>query len=100
MANVFGLIKIVIYLYNFRKKKYFCIFNQKLNEENTHMSKQDKAALRYLNTQCITNYTQKMRIIGTLKHDVPNLRLDNCKFITAGLRMYYNNELNDEQSIR
>ena len=61
------------------------------------MSKQDKAALRYLNTQCITNYTQKMRIIGTLKHDVPNLRLDNCKFITAGLRMYYNNELNDEQ---
>ena len=64
------------------------------------MSKQDKAALRYLNTQCITNYTQKMRIIGTLKHDVPNLRLDNCKFITAGLRMYYNNELNDEQSIR
>ena len=64
------------------------------------MSKQDKAALRYLNTQCITNYTQKMRIIGTLKHDVPNLRLDNCKFITAGLRMYYSGELNDEQSIR
>ena len=64
------------------------------------MSKQDKAALRYLNTQCITNYTQKMRIIGTLKHDVPNLRLDNSKFITAGLRMYYSGELSDEQSIR
>ena len=64
------------------------------------MSKQDKEALRYLNTQGITNYTQKMRIIGTLKHDVPNLRLDNCKFITAGLRMYYSGELYNEQSIR
>ena len=57
------------------------------------MSKQDKAALRYLNAQGITNYAQKMHIIGTLKHDVPNLRLDNCKFVTAGLRMYYNDDL-------
>ena len=64
------------------------------------MSKQDKSALRYLNTKGITNYNEKMRIIGTLKHDVPNLRLDNGKFVTAGLRMYYNGELNDEQSIR
>ena len=64
------------------------------------MSKQDKSALRYLNTQGITNYTQKMRIIGTLKHEVPNLRLDKGKFVTAGLRMYFNHELSDEQSIR
>ena len=64
------------------------------------MSKQDKAALRYLNAQGITNYAQKMHIIGTLKHDVPNLRLDKGKFVTAGLRMYYSGELNDEQSIR
>ena len=64
------------------------------------MSKQDKAALRYLNTKGITNYTQKMYIIGTLKHDVPNLRLNKCKFVTAGLRMYYSGELYDEQSIR
>ena len=64
------------------------------------MSKQDKSALRYLNTKGITNYREKMSIIGTLKHDVPNLRLDKGKFITAGLRMYYSGELNDEQSIR
>ena len=64
------------------------------------MSKQDKAALRYLNTKGITNYTQKMCIIGTLKHDVPNLRINKGKFVTAGLRMYYSGELNDEQSIR
>ena len=63
------------------------------------MSKQDKAALRYLNAQGITNYAQKMHIIGTLKHDVPNLRLDNCKFVTAGLRMYYNDDLSNYQSI-
>ena len=64
------------------------------------MSKQDKLALRYLNIQGITNYNEKMRIIGTLKHDVPNLRLDKGKFVTAGLRMYFNHELCDEQSIR
>ena len=64
------------------------------------MSKQDKTALRYLNTKGITNYREKMSIIGTLKHDVPNLRLDKGKFVTAGLRMYYSGELNDEQSIR
>ena len=64
------------------------------------MSKQDKSALRYLNTKGITNYNEKMRIIGTLKHDVPNLRLSKGKFVTAGLRMYYSGELNDEQSMR
>ena len=64
------------------------------------MSKQDKSALRYLNTKGITNYREKMRIIGTLKHDVPNLRLSKGKFVTAGLRMYFNHDLSDEQSIR
>ena len=63
------------------------------------MSKQDKAALRYLETKGVMNYNDKMRMIGSLKHDVPNLRLDNCKFVTAGLRMYYNDELSNYQSI-
>ena len=63
------------------------------------MSKQDKVALRYLETKGVINYNDKMRIIGTLKHDVYNLRLDKGKFVTAGLRMYYNNELSNYQCI-
>lgn len=59
------------------------------------MSKQDKAALRYLETKGVTNYNDKMHMIGSLKHDVPNLRLDKGKFVTAGLRMYYELTLNN-----
>ena len=83
-----------------RRSELIHIITESIKRKLLNESASDKSALRYLNTQGITNYNEKMRIIGTLKHDVPNLRLDKGKFVTAGLRMYYNNELNDEQSIR
>ena len=83
-----------------RRSELIHIISESIKCQLLNESASDKAALKYLETQGITDYNEKMYIIGTLKHDVPNLRLDKGKFITAGLRMYYNNELNDEQSIR
>ena len=64
------------------------------------MSKQDKEALRFLNTKGFNDYNSKMLIIGRLKHDIPNLRLNKAKFVKAALRLYYNNELNEIENIR
>ena len=83
-----------------RRSELIHIISESIKCQLLNESASDKATLKYLETQGITDYNEKMRIIGTLKHDVPNLRLDKGKFVTAGLRMYYNNELNDEQSIR
>lgn len=41
-----------------------------------------------------------MELIGRIKHDIPNIRLDNNKFLLGCIRMYINGDLRDEQSIR
>jgi len=40
-----------------------------------------------------------MKIIGHLKHDVPNIRECHGKFVLGGLRCYYNHELSDNNDI-
>ena len=59
----------------------------------------DKLALRFLKERGVTDYNEQMRIIGSVKHDIPNLRLDNSKFVLGALRLYYDNQLSDAQSI-
>ena len=62
-------------------------------------SRADKLALRFLKERGVTDYNEQMRIIGSIKHDIPNLRLDNSKFVLGALRLYYDNQLSDAQSI-
>ena len=62
-------------------------------------SRADKLALRFLKERGVTDYNEQMRIIGSIKHDIPNLRLDNSKFVLGALRLYYDNQLYDAQSI-
>lgn len=76
------------------------IISESIKRQLLNESSQDKAALRYLKSRGITDYNVQMQYIGSLKHDVPNLRLDNGKFVTAGLRFYLDNELRDSNSIR
>lgn len=62
-------------------------------------SAQDKAAIRFLKSKGVDDYEEQKRVLGTLKHDIPNLRLDKGKFVVAALRMYYDGELRDGHSI-
>ena len=62
-------------------------------------SRADKLALRFLKERGVTDYNEQMKIIGSIKHDIPNLRLDNSKFVLGALRLYYDNQLSDAQSI-
>ena len=63
-------------------------------------SAKDKRVLTYLKSRGYTDYNQNMQIIGSLKHDIPNIRLDDGKFVLAACRMYLDGQLRDEQSIR
>ena len=63
-------------------------------------SAKDKRVLTYLKSRGYTDYNQNMQIIGSLKHDIPNIRLDDGKFVLAACRMYLDGQLHDEQSIR
>ena len=54
--------------------------------------------MKYLNDRGITDYDEQMKYVGELKHDVPNLRLDNGKFMVGALRMYFEGELSKEDS--
>ena len=62
-------------------------------------SSQDKAALKYLKDRGITDYDEQMKYIGSLKNDIPNLRLDKGKFMVGGLRLYFNGELSNYDNI-
>ncbi len=62
-------------------------------------SSQDKAALTYLMSRGITDYNEQMRYIGSLKQAVPNLRIDKCKFMVGGLRLYFEGDLSNYDNI-
>jgi hypothetical protein len=63
-------------------------------------SAQDKRVQNFLKQHGYSDYNKRMEIIGALKHDIPNIRLDNNKFLLGCLRMFLDGELRDEQSIR
>lgn len=62
-------------------------------------TKNMKAAKHYLyqNRNCDENVA--MRIIGNIKHDIPNSRLGKCKFMLAMVRMFCNGEFSDGQTM-
>ena len=41
----------------------------------------DKRVLDFLKSKGYEDYNERMQIIGCLKHDIPNLRLDGNKFL-------------------
>ena len=73
--------------------------NMYVTEEILLESRADKLALRFLKERGVTDYNEQMKIIGSIKHDIPNLRLDNGKFVLGALRLYYDRQLSDAQSI-
>ena len=60
----------------------------------------DKRVLDYLKSRGYSDYDERMKIIGGIKHDIPNIRLDSSKFLLGICRMYLDGQLRDEQSIR
>ena len=62
-----------------------------LNEnEGTNLKK----ARRYLELQGYTNPEQRQEILNTIRNNIPNVRLADCKFILGVTRMYIDGELN------
>ena len=60
----------------------------------------DKRVLDYLKSKGYSDYDERMKIIGGIKHDIPNIRLDSSKFLLGICRMFLDGRLRDEQSIR
>ena len=56
-------------------------------------------ARRYLELNGYTNPNKRQQILDSIRTDIPNARLQQCKFILGIVRMYVNGELNDGQSI-
>lgn len=75
-------------------------YNKKFNKRLITESGQDKRVQNYLKQNGYSDYNQRMELIGSIKHDIPNLRLDNNKFLLGCLRMYIDGELGNEQSVR
>jgi len=69
-------------------------FYNMLNE-----SRADKLAIRFLKSKGVTDYDQQMKIIGSLKHDVPNIREEHGKFVLGGLRCYYDGQLSNADDV-
>ena len=63
-------------------------------------SAQDKRVQNFLKNKGYSDYNERMEIIGKTKHDIPNIRLDNGKFLLGCLRMFFDGQLRDEASIR
>jgi len=62
-------------------------------------AKNDKLAINFLKQKGIKDYDRQMEIIGTLKHDVPNIRNGKGKFILGALRCYFDNQLSNTSDI-
>jgi hypothetical protein len=62
-------------------------------------SAKDKRVQKYLKDNGYDNYDERMRIIGSIQHDIPNARLDKGKFLLGLCRMYCDGELRNEQCV-
>lgn len=69
-------------------------FNVLLENEGTNM----KRARRYLEAQGY-DPEQRQKILDSIRTDIPNSRLQQCKFLLGVTRMYIEGELNDGRSI-
>ena len=68
-------------------------YKQIINEgvETKNMS----AAKHYLYDKMGYDEQQAMKVIGSIKHDIPNSRLGKCKFMLGVVRMCCNGEINN-----
>ena len=87
-----------------RRPKKVCAKSRRINESMILSllteSAQDKRVQKFLKSKGYSDYNKRMEIIGSAKHDIPNIRLDNDKFLLGCLRMFLDGQLRDEESIR
>ena len=63
-------------------------------------SKQSKNISKARKTvETLSPGSNSQQIIDAIRHDIPNARLNNCKYLAGVTRMYLNNELNDYETI-
>ena len=65
------------------------------NAKNNNM----KPARRYLEEKLGWNNEQIMDFFGKMKHDIPNVRMSNCKYFLGVTRMIMEKQLTDGESI-
>ena len=65
------------------------------NEKNNNM----KPARKYLEEKLGWNNEQIMDFFGKMKHDIPNVRMSNCKYFLGVTRMIMEKQLTDGESI-
>ena len=63
-------------------------------------SKQSKNISKARKTvEALSPGSNPQQIIDAVRHDIPNARLNDCKYLAGVTRMYLNNELNDYETI-
>ncbi len=55
---------------------------------------------KFLRSRGVVEYSEQMIYMGSLKRDVPNLRLNNDRFMVAALRMLFDGELSNDEDKR
>ena len=64
------------------------------------MSKESKNISKARKTvETLRPGSNPQQIIDAIRHDIPNSRLNDCKYLAGVTRMYLNNELNDYETI-
>ena len=64
------------------------------------MSKESKNISKARKTvEALRPGSNPQQIIDVIRHDIPNSRLNDCKYLAGVTRMYLNNELNDYETI-
>ena len=59
-------------------------------------SKQSKNISKARKTvEALSPGSNPQQIIDAVRHDIPNARLNDCKYLAGVTRLYLNNELND-----
>ena len=48
----------------------------------------------------LSPFNDPQQVIDIVRHDIPNARLNNCKYLTGITRMYLNNELYDQKTAK
>ena len=70
-------------------RQYKQILNEGVETKNMSVAK------HYLYDKMGYDEQTAMKVIGSIKHDIPNSRLGKCKFMLGVVRMYCNGEINN-----
>ena len=64
----------------------------------SRQSKNIRKARKVVNV--LSPFNDPQQIIDAIRHDIPNSRLNNCKYLTGITRMYLNNEFCDQKTAK